>query len=81
VDKFLKNAQYILAGHEGEPAKPRVRPPVPPADPSAPVIYNRRVPHPPDIGGGRGPGQPNENLRQITYADCTITYDVRRIRD
>jgi glyoxylase-like metal-dependent hydrolase (beta-lactamase superfamily II) len=26
VDKFLANAQHILAGHEGEPVKPRTRP-------------------------------------------------------
>jgi len=81
VDKFLQNAQYILAGHEAEPAKPRAaRPAAPPADPSAPVIYNRRIPHPPDLGGGRGAGQANENLRQMTYAGCTITYDIRRIK-
>jgi glyoxylase-like metal-dependent hydrolase (beta-lactamase superfamily II) len=79
VDKFLQNAQYILAGHEGEPAKPRAKPAAPPADPSAPVIYNRRVPHPPDVN--RGAGQANENLRQMTYAGCTITYDIRRIKD
>lgn len=81
VDKFLQNARYILAGHEGEPAKPRAaRPAAPPADPSVPVIYNRRVPHPPDIGGGRGIGPTNENLRQMTYEGCTITYDIRRIK-
>jgi glyoxylase-like metal-dependent hydrolase (beta-lactamase superfamily II) len=81
VDKFLQNAQYILAGHEGEPAHPRAaRPAAPPADPSAPVIYNRRIPHPPDIGGGRGASQANENLRQMNYAGCSITYDIRRIK-
>jgi glyoxylase-like metal-dependent hydrolase (beta-lactamase superfamily II) len=79
VDKFLENAQYILAGHEGEPAKPRARPAAPPADPSGQVVYNRRVPHPPDMGGGAA--QSNENLRAMTYAGCTITYDLRRIKD
>jgi glyoxylase-like metal-dependent hydrolase (beta-lactamase superfamily II) len=77
VNKFLANTQYILAGHEGEPVTQQQR--RPPADPSAPVIYRRRVPRPGD--GGAGSGAPNENLRKMTYEGCGITYDIRHIRD
>jgi glyoxylase-like metal-dependent hydrolase (beta-lactamase superfamily II) len=79
VDKFLANAQYILAGHEGEPVKPQLRPVQAPGDPSGPVIYSRRSPRPPDRP--KNMGEANENLRKMTYADCDITYDIRRIKD
>lgn len=79
VDKFLANAQYLLAGHEGEPVTPQVRPAAAPADPSGPVIYDRRVPHPPDRP--KNMGEANANLRKMTYADCDINYDIRRIKD
>jgi glyoxylase-like metal-dependent hydrolase (beta-lactamase superfamily II) len=79
VDKFLANAQYILAGHEGEPVEPRARPAQAPADPAGPVIYARRRPHQGD--GPKNMGQPDENRRQLTYAGCTIIYDLRRIKD
>ena len=80
VDKFLANAQYILAGHDGEPATPQARPAPPPADPSAPVTYRRRFPRPGDGGAGQ-PAQPNENLRKMTWAGFGITYDSRHIGD
>jgi glyoxylase-like metal-dependent hydrolase (beta-lactamase superfamily II) len=79
VDRFLQNAQYILAGNEGEAVKPPPpRPATAPGDPSGPVIYNRRLPHQGD--GPKNMGQANENLRKMTYADCDITYDIRRIK-
>ena len=79
VDKYLSNARYILTGHEGEPVTPRPRPAAPPADPSGAVIYSRHFPRPPDMP--KNMGAANENLRRMTYADCNITYDVRRIRN
>jgi hypothetical protein len=79
VDRFLANARYILAGHEGEPVTPQLRPAKATADPSAPVIYDRRIPHPPDRP--KNMGEVNENQRKMTYADCVITYDIRRIKD
>jgi glyoxylase-like metal-dependent hydrolase (beta-lactamase superfamily II) len=89
VDKFLANTQYILAGHEGEPATPQQRRPAPPSDPSAPLTYNRRFPRPGDSAernsNPSGPNQPgppqaNENLRKMTYDGCGITYDIRHIQ-
>ena len=79
VDKYLANAQYILAGHEGEPANAQRRPVAVPADSSGPVIYNRRSPRTPDRP--RNLGEVNENGRKMTYADCDITYDIRRIKE
>jgi hypothetical protein len=79
VDKLLANARYILAGHVGEPVKSQLRPVQAPADPSGPVIYNRRSPRPPDRP--KNMGEANENLRKMTRADCDITYDIRRIKD
>jgi glyoxylase-like metal-dependent hydrolase (beta-lactamase superfamily II) len=78
VEKFLANTQYILAGHEGEPVTQQGRPAGPPADPSAPVVYRRRFPRPGD--GGAGGGEPNPNLRKMTYEGCTVTYDIRHVQ-
>jgi len=79
VDKYLANARYILAGHEGEPVKPRPRPVTAPAAPSGPAIYSRHFPRPIDMP--KNMGEVNENLRKMTYADCDITYDIRRIKN
>jgi glyoxylase-like metal-dependent hydrolase (beta-lactamase superfamily II) len=79
VDEFLANARYILAGHEGERAKPRARPAAPAAPEGGPVVYDRRMPRPGDVP--RNIGQTNEYLRTMTHAGCDITYDVRRVKD
>ena len=77
VDKFLANAQYILAGHEGGPVEPRSRPVAAPAAPSGPVVYNRRAPRPSDIP--KSIGDTSEYQRKMSYAGCDVTYDTRRI--
>ena len=82
VDKYLANARYILAGHEGEPVtQQQGRPPAPPADPSGAIVYRRRFPRPGDGGAGAGGGAPDTNRRKMTYEGSGITYDVRHIRD
>jgi glyoxylase-like metal-dependent hydrolase (beta-lactamase superfamily II) len=81
VDRFLANANYILAGHEGEAVTAQQRRPQPPADPSAPLVYNRKTPRPGDGGAGPGGGTPNPNIRRMTYDDCSITYDTTRVKN
>lgn len=87
IDQLLANAEYILAGHEGEPASNQQgrgpgqgRGPAPAADEAkGVVIYSRKSVRPPDR-----PQQPPpslENIRKMTYTDCTITYDVRHINN
>jgi len=80
VDRFLANANYILAGHEGEPVTAQQRRPQPPNDTNAPIVYNRRMPRPGDGGGSPG-GAPNPNLRRMTYDDCAITYDITHVKN
>jgi glyoxylase-like metal-dependent hydrolase (beta-lactamase superfamily II) len=79
VDKFLANARYILAGHEGAPVPPRPRPAAPADAPGGPVVYARRMPHPGDVP--RNIGQTNEHQRRMSYEGCDITYDVRRVSE
>jgi glyoxylase-like metal-dependent hydrolase (beta-lactamase superfamily II) len=77
MDKLLENARYILAGHEGEPVTPQQRRPA--ALSTSPLTYQRRSPRGGDAGGGvQAP--PNPNLRRMSYADVTITYDAEHIR-
>ena len=59
--------------------KPRPRPVTAPAAPSGPAIYSRHFPRPIDMP--KNMGEVNENLRKMTYADCDITYDIRRIKN
>jgi glyoxylase-like metal-dependent hydrolase (beta-lactamase superfamily II) len=81
VDKYLANARYILAGHEGEVVKEMPPRPAVPAEANLPgrVIYNRRFPHPCDLPPGID--SIPEYLRVMNYADCQIMYDARNIRD
>ena len=84
VDKYLAAANAVLAGQEGTVPAPR-GPGGPatnsagPSDPSAPVIYNRRMVRAPDRPAGMG--GPNENQRRFTYQDRSITYDIRHIQN
>jgi glyoxylase-like metal-dependent hydrolase (beta-lactamase superfamily II) len=81
VDKFLANARYILAGHEGEPfAQQPPRRPQPPADPSGALVYRRRFPRPGD-GGAGAPDPSPQDRRRMTWEGCSITYDIHHIRD
>jgi hypothetical protein len=81
IDKYLAAAESVLAGHEGTPmtqgGPPRGAPA--PADPSGRVIYARRMVRAPDRP--QGMGMPNENMRRMTNADRSITYDIRHIQD
>jgi glyoxylase-like metal-dependent hydrolase (beta-lactamase superfamily II) len=83
VDKFLANAQYILSG-QGTPQKKQsnMGQGQQPAstDPSAQKVYVRHMPHPEDMGDMSAKAA-NENLVQMTYDDCTITYDSSKIKD
>lgn len=80
VDKYLANAEYILAGHEGATYTPQPRPSADStAASSTQVVYNRRLVRAPDRAPGMG--QPNENLRRMTYAERNINYDLRRVQN
>jgi glyoxylase-like metal-dependent hydrolase (beta-lactamase superfamily II) len=81
VEKYLANARYILAGHEGGAAQQfHPGPPAPvQANPPGVVIYDRRFPRPPDMPPNIG--SITEHMRAMDYADCQIVYDVRNIND
>jgi hypothetical protein len=92
VDHYLANAEYILAGHEGEPisAQQRGGPVGPPGGPQnaqtaqadvppGTIVYIRHRVRPGDGGAGRPGGAPNPNIRRMTYSDCSITYDITKI--
>lgn len=48
------------------------------ADPQTVTVYRRRGARPCDRPG---PRPHNPNLRQLTYCDCTILYDISRVMD
>ena len=95
VDKYLALAQYILAGHQGEPASqappaPRAtnwRSSVVPNVPAGTVIYYRHVPRsnvatgPAAQASGGGRGAPDPNLYRISYGGATVTYNIRHVKD
>ena len=79
VDNQLACARHILAGNEGEPAKPGRFPGEERVDAEGRRIWKRRIPHP-----GDGPANINwdiEYKRVMRYAGTSITYDVRHIED
>ncbi len=79
IDRQLACAEYILAGHEGEPVKPGRFPGEERIDEQGRRIWKRRIPHP-----GDGPKDINAGLefkRRMNYADTSITYDIRHIHD
>jgi len=81
VEKYLANARYILAGHEGEVVRelpPRPAPP-PHANPPGVVVYDRKFPRPPDMHPDAY--KISEHTRVMNYAGCQIVYDVRHIHD
>lgn len=85
IDRYLANARYILDGHEGVPAQMRPKPPKGKQEvaPDGKTIYERKRPRRGD-GKKPNPAQQEEDKlykRVMDYADCTITYDIRRIRD
>ena len=90
VDKYLANAEYILAGHEGDLAQQQGGPGGPgrwggapqgtqPNDSTGTVIYARQMARAPDRASAMN--QANEFIRKMNYADCTITYDIRHVKD
>lgn len=79
IDRQLACAEYILAGHQGEPISPRQFPGEERIDAQGRRVWKRRIPHP-----GDGPKNINEGIewkRCMSYADTTITYDIRHIVD
>ena len=93
LDSCLANTNYILAGHEGELPSAANNPPSPvdaylanaskdpvPAPPGV-TVYTRHIPHNTAGAGPARGGTPNPNLRRMVYGGCTITYDVRHIKD
>jgi hypothetical protein len=68
----------------------------PPTNPEGRTVYIRHVPRgagstppgqTPSGGQGQRPdaapgrGAPDENMRRLTHGGCTVTYDVRKVRD
>ena len=79
VDSQLACAQYILEGHEGEPAQPGHFPGEERIDAQGRRIWKRRIPHP-----GDGPKNINADLefrRVMRHGGTTIVYDIRHIED
>ena len=79
VDNQLACARHILAGNEGEPAKPGRFPGEERVDAEGRRIWKRRIPHP-----GDGPADINRDIeykRVMRFAGTSITYDVRHIDD
>lgn len=77
VDRYLANAHHILEGHEGGPVTPMKFEEYIRTDEEGHIIWKRRDPHP-----GDGPKNPPDNhayRRQMVWADCSITYDIRRV--
>lgn len=80
LDRYLANTRHILEGNEGEAALSLQAPPAQILeDSSGRVIYKRQFPRPCDLPKHMGEGK--EYKRIMTYADCKIIYDIRRIKD
>lgn len=81
VEKYLENARYILAGHEGEAVQQtRIRPEAPAwSGPPGVLVYDRRSPRPCDLPPDYD--TVTEHMRVINHASCQIFYDVRHIHD
>lgn len=83
VDKYLAVAEYVLAGHEGEPTtqqgpqQPRPDAMPAPADSAGQVIYQRRGVRPPDRP--KDIPAPDENQRRLIYGGRSLTYNIRHI--
>ena len=80
VDKFLANAQYILSG-QGTPQTKQSNLQLPQASTnSTQKVYVRHVAHPEDITDLQEK-MSNKYLLEMTYSNCTIEYDSRKIKD
>lgn len=79
IDSQLECAEYILAGHEGEPVAPGRFPGEERIDALGRRIWKRRIPHPGD--GPKDFGRDLEFQRCMKYAGTSITYDIRHIAD
>ena len=80
IGQLLENMEYIMAGHEGQKMQPE-----PGKDAgkknqrSEPVVYQRRLPHPPD----RHQDDPADAIykRIMDYAGICVIYDIRRVKE
>lgn len=84
VERYWENARYILAGNEGAIREMRPkRATSTSSEGGGPIVYDRKKPRSCDMGGGNNGkrfGFEEETYKRVmNYADCTITYDVRRI--
>ena len=78
IGKLLENMEYIMAGHEGE-KMPLEGKQLEKTAESAPVVYQRWMPHPPD----RHHDDPAEVIykRMMDYAGIKVIYDCRKIKE
>lgn len=78
IGKLLENMEYIMAGHEGE-KMPLEEKQLEKIAESAPVVYQRWMPHPPD----RHHDDPAEVIykRMMDYAGIKVIYDCRKIKE
>ena len=78
VERYLDNARYILAGHEGAPTGPAPQhDSFGAARQDGRTVWKRRVPHPGDGPADTREGQ--EFMRVMDHAGCRIIYDVRMV--
>ena len=80
IGQLLENMEYIMAGHEGEMMQPEPgKDAGKKAQGSEPVVYQRRLPHPPD----RHHDDPADAAykRIMNYAGICVIYDIRRVKE
>lgn len=76
LEKYLENALYILAGHEGLSIKEPPFPNFSAVDAQGRAVWKRRLPHPGD-GPKKGPGEARRLV--MDYAGCKLIYDEGKV--
>jgi glyoxylase-like metal-dependent hydrolase (beta-lactamase superfamily II) len=79
VERYRKNAEYILQGNRGEPLTEMPEPPFTDYDPQGPLIFDRQLPR--RTMEERRQKRPTDHLYVMDYAECRIIYDMRRISE
>lgn len=79
VDRLLLNAEFILAGNEGDPMPKTHFSQAEYTEDGRTIIPHRRSPRPMDRGNGSQADA--EFMRIMDFDDCLISYDIRKIHE
>lgn len=79
AEKYLENARYILAGHEGVPQGMHKFNNFEESDAQGRVVWKRRLPHPGD--GPKNWHEDDGKKRMMEHAGCKIIYHLDRLED